>query len=118
MYELVLDLDRGLMRVGVFGLLEAADVKRFALEHSEGARKLTKVHGKFDLLIVLEVAVQPQQAAAAVKAAADEATMKASKVAIVGKGQLLKMQIKRVAGTARDMAFFEDVASAEAWLSL
>lgn len=115
MIEVTSEPERKRVRLIVAGWLTADEIDSFTCEYGHAASRIPRTDD-YDLLIEVRGGVQSQDIVAALREAARSAPRRARRVAVVSNGQLLAMQLKRIAGDGRDLAFFQDIHSAEAWL--
>jgi hypothetical protein len=103
------------MRLG--GFFSAADVALFAKDVADHIRSMAPLPpaGHVSVCDARGMSIQSQEAAAAFSAMLANPTARSRKLGYVAGSALAKVQIRRL--TNRDtIAFFDDVAQAEAWV--
>lgn len=117
MFTMKVDLTTGIVDITVSGLWTVDEIGVFARALESAARQVA-ASGKSHLMLCdfTEVAIPPQEVAAALHRMAIASRGRARKCALYTKGVLARLQAKRLAQANDHLAVFADRDSARAWL--
>lgn len=113
------DVDpKGIVRYTLAGFFDPASLGALRAERTAKLPLLeTPPNQHVTLVDVSRCAIQSQQALAILRGMLDDRRWQARRLAFVVGGALARMQVRRVVTTMPNVRWFDDLASAEAWLA-
>lgn len=115
-YKIIVDPALNLMRIWIAGFFKPDDVARFVADRNAAYKQLRcRPNEHLTLVDIREIAIQPQDAVAAFEKALHTPGIYSRRIAIVTRTSLSRSQVKRAAH-GRDIAYFDDIDAAEAWV--
>jgi len=109
------DPPRRLMRVCLSGFFESEDVRAFAAQYRERLQDLGGA-GHLTLVDIRTMKIQAQEIVAAFSGFMAAPDVRSRKLAFVCASTLARLQAQRLTDR-EEVRFFDDAASAEAWLT-
>lgn len=108
----------GVVRYTLAGFFDPASLASLQAERAVKLPLLrTRPNRHVTLCDVSRCAIQSQEALVVLRSMLAEPRWQARRLAFVVGGALARMQVRRVAPTMPNVRWFDDIASAEAWLS-
>ena len=115
-FQVTVDPVHSLMRMWIAGFFTPEDVARFVADRNAAFKQLRcQPNEHLTLVDIRDMAIQPQNAVAEFEKALHTPGVYSRRIAIVTRTSLSRSQVKRAAN-GRDIAYFDDIDAAEAWL--
>jgi hypothetical protein len=116
-YTIATDPQRGLIRIAIRGFWTSETMAAYRRDLMTAVEQLPPTPGgHVTLCDISESAIQSQQVMAEFQAFISRTPFRSRRIAIYTSSPLSRMQGKRLVAGRSDMAVFETVADAEAWL--
>ncbi len=117
MYQVKVDLARGMFETAISGFWTLADVEAFGREANAAAARIAATgRAPVSLCDYTNAAIQSQEVIAAFQRMMDNPTTRSRRVAMYTSGVMARMQATRATANREEVRFFTDRREAERWL--